>query len=124
MDQARWQPCFFSNRSPFFLAMLVHLCWGPVAQSLVRPLPVVELQVHIDRRSGVGDGLVSFQIHLLVLDAPPQPLQEEEVQVLRWSPYLDNDEAKLRESSATRGKVSTAASKATRSSWNTSPGVR
>ena len=32
---------------------------------------------------------------------------------LWWSPYLDNDEAKLRESSATRGKVSTAASKAT-----------
>ena len=32
---------------PFFLAMLVHLCWGPVAQSLVRPLPVVELQVGI-----------------------------------------------------------------------------
>ena len=47
--------------------MLVHLCWGPVAQSLVRPLPVVELQVGIDPSSGLGDGLVSFQIHLLVL---------------------------------------------------------
>ena len=52
----------------FFLAMLVHLCWGPVAQSLVRPLPVdIELQVGIDPSSGLGDGLVSFQIHLLVL---------------------------------------------------------
>ena len=46
---------------PFLLAMLVHLCWGPVAQSLVRPLPVVELQVGIDPSSGPGDGLVSFQ---------------------------------------------------------------
>ena len=53
--------------SPFFLAMLVHLCWGPVAQSLVRPLPVVELQVGIDPSSGLGDGLVSFQIHLSYL---------------------------------------------------------
>ena len=44
--------------------------------------------------------------------------------ILRWTRYLDNDEAKLRESSATRGKVSTAASKAIRSYWNTSPGVR
>ena len=47
LNQARWPPCFFSCCSPFFLAMLVHLCWGPVAQSLVRPLPVVELQVGI-----------------------------------------------------------------------------
>ena len=71
--------------------MLVHLCWGPVAQSLVRPLPVVELQVGIDPSSGLGDGLVSFQIHLLVLDAPPQPLHEDVVQVPTLTIHADLD---------------------------------
>ena len=44
----------------WFLAILVYLGWSPVAQSLVRPLLVVELQVSIDPSSGLGDSLVSF----------------------------------------------------------------
>ena len=34
-----------------FLAILVYLGWSPVAQSLVRPLLVVELHVSIDPSS-------------------------------------------------------------------------
>src|SRR5713101_972156 len=40
---------------------------------------VVEVQVAPDRSAGIGRTVVGPQIHLLVLDAAPQPLDEDVV---------------------------------------------
>jgi hypothetical protein len=43
----------------------------------MRPSVIVEVEVAPDRRARLGSGVVGFEIHLLVLDAAPQPLDED-----------------------------------------------
>jgi hypothetical protein len=37
---------------------------------------IIEVEVTANRRTGLADAVVGSQIHLLVLDAAPQPLDE------------------------------------------------
>ena len=45
----------------------------------VRSSCVVEVQIASDRGAGLADAVVGAQIHLLVFDAAPQPLDEHVV---------------------------------------------
>ncbi len=73
---------------------MVHLGRCPIAQGLMWPLVVVEPHIGIDAFPGLTDCLVSPEIHLLVLDGPPQPLHKVVVQVppLAVHAYLDYDD--------------------------------
>jgi hypothetical protein len=43
----------------------------------MRSPAVVELQVAADRTASLADAVVGLQIHLLIFDAAPQPLDED-----------------------------------------------
>jgi hypothetical protein len=43
----------------------------------MRSPAVVEVQVSADRTAGLADAFVGLQIHLLIFDAAPQPLDED-----------------------------------------------
>ena len=42
----------------------------------MRPAAIVEVEVAAERGTGLGHAVVGMQIHLLVFDAAPQPLDE------------------------------------------------
>lgn len=55
----------------------VDLEGGAIAQCLMEPLRVIEPEVVAQTRLGLPDRLVVLQVHLLVLDRAPEPLDEE-----------------------------------------------
>src|SRR5947209_16387131 len=52
----------------------VHLPGRPVVERLMRPFLVVEPEVPTQPPLQLGHDLVASQVHVLVLDRPPQPL--------------------------------------------------
>ena len=55
----------------------VDLIGGPVFEPLAPAPHVVEVEVGGKFPAGFRDALVSFQVHLLVFHAPPEPLDED-----------------------------------------------
>ena len=47
-----------------------------LVKARMRPAAIVELEVAAERGTGLGHAFVGVQIHLLVFDAAPQPLDE------------------------------------------------
>ena len=45
----------------------------------MRPAAIIKVEVSADRCAGLADAVVGSQIHLLVFDAAPQPLDEDVV---------------------------------------------
>ena len=72
-----------------------HLCWCPVAQGLVEPLVVVEMKVTVEASLGLSSVGVGFQVDLLVLHRPPQPLHEYVVAVPPFPVHADSDSVLL-----------------------------
>src|SRR6266478_6580514 len=52
---------------------------------------VVKVQITADRSAGVADAVVGPQIHLLVFDAAPQPLDEDVVPPSPFAVHADGD---------------------------------
>ena len=52
---------------------------------------IVEVQVKTDRSTGLGDAVVSSQIHLLVFDAAPQAFDEDVVPPGALAVHADRD---------------------------------
>src|SRR5450755_4501541 len=57
----------------------------------MRSAAIVEIEVSADRVSRLADALVSPQIHLLILDAAPQPLDEHVVPPSPFAVHADGD---------------------------------
>lgn len=57
----------------------------------MRPPSVVEGQVFADRGSGVRYGVIGAQVHLLVFDRPPEPLDEDIVAQCPSAVHADGD---------------------------------
>src|SRR5271167_2799138 len=57
----------------------------------MRPSVIVEAEVAPDRRARLGSGVVGPEIHLLVLDAAPQPLDEDIVPPGALAVHADGD---------------------------------
>src|SRR6185437_11552169 len=63
--------------------------WRPIAQRLVRPLLIVEPQPAADTLTGFGHRTVRLDIHLLIFQAAPQPLDEDVVQKSPFTIHAD-----------------------------------
>src|SRR4029077_7436572 len=57
----------------------------------MRPAAIVEVEVAPDRCARLGRGVVGPEIHLLVLDAAPQPLDEDVVPPNALAVHADSD---------------------------------
>ena len=57
----------------------------------MRPLPVVELEIAGQLFARLGDALIRMQIDVLVLDAAPEPLDEDVVEPAAFSVHADLD---------------------------------
>src|SRR5580704_14699128 len=57
----------------------------------MRATTIVEIEVASDRCARLGRGVVSSEIHLLVLDATPQPLDEDVVPPGALAVHADSD---------------------------------
>src|SRR5664279_4551803 len=57
----------------------------------MRPTAIVEAEIAADRRAGLGHAVVGSQIHLLVFDAAPQPLNEDVVAPRAFSVHANRD---------------------------------
>src|ERR1700730_17605803 len=57
----------------------------------MRPATIVEVEVTPDRCTCLGRGVVGSEIHLLVLDATPQPLDEDVVAPSALAVHADGD---------------------------------
>src|SRR5438132_7845891 len=55
------------------------------------PPAVIKVEVAADRSAGVADAFVGPQIHLLVFDAAPQPLDEDVVPPSPFAVHADGD---------------------------------
>ena len=52
---------------------------------------VIEVEVTADRSAGLADAVVGPQIHLLVFDAAPQPLDEDVVPPSPFAVHADRN---------------------------------
>jgi len=57
----------------------------------MRPAAIVEVEVTSDRRARLGRGVVGSEIHLLIFDATPQPLDEDVVAPGALAVHADAD---------------------------------
>src|SRR5207244_6374786 len=57
----------------------------------MRSAAIVEVEITADRGAGLADGFVGPQIHLLVFDAAPQPLNEHVVAPGSFAIHTDRD---------------------------------
>src|SRR5450759_5941446 len=57
----------------------------------MRPAAIIEVQVAADRSAGLADIVVGSQVDLLVLDATPQPLDEDVVPPGALAVHADSD---------------------------------
>jgi hypothetical protein len=60
--------------------LLEHLAWGEVVQRLMRTLVVVKREPSTYTPTCLGDRAVRLDEHLFVLQAAPQPLNEDVVE--------------------------------------------
>src|SRR3954464_1464108 len=70
-----------------------HPARRPVTQGLVRPLLVVKAQPAADPPARLHHRAIGFDEHLLILQAPPQPLNEDVVQEPALAVHADPDAA-------------------------------
>src|ERR1700692_3665031 len=63
--------------------------WRPIAQRLVWPLLIVEPQPAADALTRFGHRTIRFDVHLLIFQAAPQPLDEDVVQKSSLSVHAD-----------------------------------
>src|SRR5665811_2107497 len=80
--------CSCSYRPP---CIPIDLIRGPVFEPLVAAPQIVEVEVGGKLAAGLGNALVSFQVHLLVFDAPPEPLDEDVIHPTAPSVHADPD---------------------------------
>src|SRR5665811_697437 len=80
--------CSCSYRPP---CRPIDLIRGPVFEPLVVAPQVVEIEVGGKLPAGLGNALISYQVHLLVLDAPPEPFDEDVVHPAAPSVHADPD---------------------------------
>src|SRR3990172_2636610 len=85
------QPGSCSRRLPHFVHAEVGLIRRPIGKRLVRPAPVVEPEVALQRRVRFWRTLVGMQVDLLVLHASPQPLDEHIVDPSALAVHADAD---------------------------------
>ena len=78
-----------SSSDPF----LINCRRRPVAQTLVGPPVVVELEPLIDPAASFVHALVILQVYLLVFQGSPQPLDEDVVKTASASIHADSDSA-------------------------------
>ena len=57
----------------------------------MRSAAVVEVEIATNRFAGVGHAVVGAEIHLLVFDAAPQPLDEDVVSPRTFAVHADRD---------------------------------
>src|SRR3978361_201693 len=69
----------------------VGLIWCDVVKALMRSTAIVESEISADRVSCLADAFVGPQIHLLVFDAAPQPLDEHVVPPSAFAVHADGD---------------------------------
>ena len=69
----------------------VGLIWCGVVKTLVRSAAIVEVEVAADRGTGLADVVVGPQVHLLIFDAAPQPLNEHVVAPCALAVHADGD---------------------------------
>src|ERR1700737_82619 len=60
-----------------------------IAERLVRTLIVEEVKVAINAHSGLAHGVVRVQVHLLVLERAPEPLDEDVVDAASLAVHAD-----------------------------------
>src|SRR3974390_381417 len=65
--------------------------WCPIAQRLVRPLLIVEPQPATDTPTRFGHRTIRLDVHLLIFQAAPQPLDEDVVQKSAFPVHADPD---------------------------------
>jgi len=85
------QPGSCSRRLPHFVDGEVRLIRRPIVKRLVRPAPVVEPEVALQRRVRFSRTVVGVQVDLLVLHASPQPLDEHIVDPSALAVHADAD---------------------------------
>src|ERR1022692_1927959 len=74
----------------------------------MRSPAVVEAEIAADRSPGLADAVVGLQIHLLVFDAAPQPLDEHVVPPSAFAVHADGDAVAGKQASERRtGKLRT-----------------
>src|ERR1700722_5249136 len=57
----------------------------------MRSTAIVEVEIAAERCACIADAVVGFQIHLLVFDAAPQPLDEHVVPPSAFAVHADRD---------------------------------
>src|SRR5215210_4927548 len=57
----------------------------------MRSAAVVEIEIAADRSAGLADAVIGPQIHLLVFDAAPQPLDEDIVPPSAFAVHADRN---------------------------------
>src|SRR5215212_11563066 len=65
--------------------------WRPVAQRLVQPLLVIKAQPAANASARLRNRAIGFDEHVLVLQATPQPLDEDVVQKATLAIHADPD---------------------------------
>ena len=75
-DVSGFPDCTFISLGDYVVVRYEYLCWSLIFQSLVRPLGIVEAKILTYADPGISSSCVCFQVHLLVLQAAPQPFNE------------------------------------------------
>jgi len=63
--------------------------WRPIAERLVRSLLIIESEPAADTLTGFSHRTIRFDIHLLIFQAAPQPLNENVVQKSPFAVHAD-----------------------------------
>ena len=69
----------------------VGLIGCPAVKARMRPPAVVEHQIPADRNAGLRHAVVGSQIHLLVFDGSPEPLNKDIVPPGSFAVHADGD---------------------------------
>ena len=76
---------------------IVHLSWRSIAQALMWPLVIVELEVAVQSRLQVWDVSIVVEVDVLVLDRAPQAFDEDIVQSSTSAVHADLDVCTLQD---------------------------
>jgi hypothetical protein len=71
------------------LVLPMDLCWRPVRQALRKPFIVVARDVAFEARFKRWDARIVCEVHVLILDRPPEPFDNDVVQ--RAAPAIHTD---------------------------------
>ena len=69
----------------------VGLIWCGAVKARMWTAAIVKVEISTDRMSSLADGFIGSQIHLLVFDASPQPLDEHIIPPGPFAVHADGD---------------------------------